>query len=76
MDRTYESVADWVFYDSATVHTTPERRETVNSYATLDLVARYLGKTGVSIAQDFQIHYSCLLESNCTEAIKLRKTIT
>jgi hypothetical protein len=32
--------------------------------------------TGIIVSQDFGNHYNCLVDSNCPEAIKLRKVLT
>lgn len=48
----------------------------MNRYGTLILVTDYLEKKGTRVAHDFGVHYTCNVESNCTEAIKLRKMIT
>lgn len=48
----------------------------MNRYGQLNVVQEYLGKKGVLIALDYGVHYACLIESNCTEAIKLRKVLS
>ena len=47
----------------------------LNQYGNLAYVAEYLEKKGILVADDFDVHASCLIESNCTEAIKMRKII-